>query len=85
MKNRKNSFLEGLETIGELVSCAMIFIAIAALSYGLGQFVHLLEANGGDPVCMEMLRFLERAMLLVDVVGLLRIVVIHAMHKPFQR
>lgn len=85
MKNRQNAFLEGLETIGELVSSAMVFIAIAALSYGLGEFVHLLEANGGDPVCMAMLHFMERAMLLVDVVGLLRIVVIHAVHKPFRR
>ena len=84
METWKVSFLKGLETIGELTSTAMVFVAIGLLSYGVGLLVHLMQAHGGDPVSVLMLQFAERAILFVDIFGLICRVVKHSVLKPLE-
>lgn len=81
MRNWKKSFLEGLEVIGELLSTAMVFTAIALVSWALGVLVHFMQAHGASAISVGLLQAAEYAVLAVDILGLLYRVIAHAFGK----
>lgn len=80
MENMKKMFLKGLEKVGEMLCVAMVFAAIALISFGLGLLVHFFEANGADPHAIALLKAAELIVLAVDVWGLIVHVLVHAIH-----
>lgn len=71
MEKFKRKLLAAIEKIGEMLCVALVFAAIAAIAFGLGWFVHLLEHHGADPFAIGMLKFAEYVMLAMDIAGIL--------------
>lgn len=77
----EESFEKTWEAIGELVSVSLLFIAVALISFGMGQLVHWMAANGASVVTIKMLELAENGLLALDILGLLRRVWIHLMRE----
>jgi hypothetical protein len=72
MEKIKKSMLKSICACGEMVSVAILFIAIALLAVGLGHFVTWIEHLGASPVTAGLLTFTEYALLVLDIAALLK-------------